>query len=189
MRLQGGVKSIAFGGRPTSDTIQAIGGVKGANNYPFSYIYELASLVLDTATPEQMENLTAVSAYSELPQNRSTDNSLNVRDNILPDNLEDGVPAQYVYEAADCRLFYEPDMISDVRAIWKKAADAAWGDAKCVAGGLSQGNQTSVERKRRSEERKLRARSEANVPIEKRGLRSTKLTRPLSPEHGRKVPT
>lgn len=38
-----------------------------------------------------------------------------------------GIPAQFVYEAADCRLFYEPKMTTNVTAIWKKVADAAWG--------------------------------------------------------------
>lgn len=31
MRQQGGVKTIALGGRPNKDIIQAVGGVKGTN--------------------------------------------------------------------------------------------------------------------------------------------------------------
>jgi hypothetical protein len=50
MRLQGGVKSIAYGGRPNSDSstpiIQGVGGVKGANNYPYGYIVSLATAAL-----------------------------------------------------------------------------------------------------------------------------------------------
>jgi hypothetical protein len=50
MRLQGGVKSIAYGGRPSTDSstpiIQAVGGVKGANNYPYGYIVSLATAAL-----------------------------------------------------------------------------------------------------------------------------------------------
>jgi hypothetical protein len=122
MRLKAGVKSIAFGGRPNTDQIQAIRGAKGANNYPYSYIKQLASVPLGNASPGQLANWTALTAYTELPSNRSTDNSLNVRDNILTPNLEDGIPAQYIYEPADCRLFYEPSMITDATAVWKKAA-------------------------------------------------------------------
>jgi hypothetical protein len=188
MRLQAGVKSIAFGGRPNTDTIQAIGGVKGANNYPYNYIMTLASVPLGEATPDQKANWTSLTAYTELPTNRSTDNSLNVRDNILRPNLEDGIPAQFVYEAADCRLFYEPSMISDAQAIWKKAADVAWGGKSCIAGEIS-GNETMAMRKRKSEEMKVRALREGRQTLDKRWLKSAQMRRkPKSPVHGQKVP-
>lgn len=68
--------------------------------------------------------------------NRSTDTSLNVRDNILRDHLSDGLPAQFVYEATDCRLFYTPLSIIDPEEQWRQAAEAAWGRGGCVAGSL-----------------------------------------------------
>ena len=34
MRRQGGVKTIALGGRPNKDIIQAVGGVKGTSDFP-----------------------------------------------------------------------------------------------------------------------------------------------------------
>lgn len=68
--------------------------------------------------------------------NRSTGTSINVRDNILRDHLGDGVPAQFVYEATDCRLFYTPLSIVDPVEQWRLAAEAAWGDGSCVAGSL-----------------------------------------------------
>jgi hypothetical protein len=171
-----------MGGRPNTIPIQAIGGTKGANNYGYSYILQLAGIALQNARSEQFQNLTALTAYTSLPQNRSTDTSLNVRDNILRDHLSDGLPAQFVYEEADCRLFYEPEMITDVRAIWKKAADVAWGGGKCVAGGLSRKNETMSERKRKSEEVKIRARSEEKVPLMRRDLKSLWDRKPLNPE-------
>lgn len=72
--------------------------------------------------------------------NRSTASSINVRDNILPDRLDDGLPAQFVYEPADCRLFYTPLSIIDPVEQWRQAAEAAWGSGGCVAGGLDGGN-------------------------------------------------
>jgi len=66
--------------------------------------------------------------------NRSTATAINFRDQILPGNVNDGLPAQFVYEAADCRLFYTPPMITDATAIWKNAADAAWNGVDCVSG-------------------------------------------------------
>jgi len=186
MHRQAGVKTIAFGGRPNRDPIQAIGGTKGTNNYPFGYIQALAKVALGTGTQEQIANWTSVTAYSNLPLNRSTDTSINVRDNILRDNLDDGIPAQFLYEEADCRLFYEPAMLKDPRAIWKKAASAAWGGAKCVAGNLPQKRETQFERRRKSEARKIRARAEKRAPAMKAVDFVAK--GPKSPIHGKKVP-
>lgn len=125
MRTQRGAKSIAMGGRPNASPIQGISGTKGANHYGFSYVYQLAQVALGEGTTSDVSNWTSVTAYSDLPMNRSVDASLNVRDQILASNLNDGIPAQFISEPADCRLFYEPSMTVDVRAIWRKAADAA----------------------------------------------------------------
>ncbi|PVH89189.1 hypothetical protein DL98DRAFT_614302 [Cadophora sp. DSE1049] len=130
MRVQAGVKSIAMGGRPNTSPIQGVGGTRGANNYQYEYIRLLSTVALETATAEEQANWTKTIKYTDLPQNRSTDCSVNVRDNILRSHIEDGTPAQFLYEPADCRLFYEPAMISDVTSIWKRAADAAWGGRK-----------------------------------------------------------
>ncbi|KAE8146592.1 hypothetical protein BDV25DRAFT_162185 [Aspergillus avenaceus] len=136
LRIQAGVKSIAIGGRPSTGSMQGIGGVKGANNFAFDYIHSLAQLAYGSGTSEQQQsdNWTSLAELSLLPSNRSTDTSINVRDNILSDNLADGLPSQFVYEPADCRLFYEPEMVVDVTAMWEAAADAAWGPKECVHG-------------------------------------------------------
>lgn len=52
----------------------------------------------------------------------------------MPANLNDGLPAQFVIEEADCRLYYTLDMVNDVTALWKAAAAAAFNGASCVAG-------------------------------------------------------
>lgn len=146
MRTQGGVKSIAFGGRPstngTTPIIQAVGGVRGTNNYGYSFITYLANaaLELDISTAAQTALITPLT--NMLPYERSTDTSLNVRDNILPSNLEDGTPSQFIYEPADCRLFYTPAMMANVTAIWEAAALATWGGGKCNAGGFATSNTT-----------------------------------------------
>ncbi|KAE8354716.1 hypothetical protein BDV28DRAFT_155975 [Aspergillus coremiiformis] len=139
MRLQAGVKSVAIGGRPSTDPMQGIGGIKGSNNFDFDYLYSLAQLAINASTPDQEPpvNLTALTQLTNLPIRRSLDNSINVRDNILRDNLAEGLPSQFVYEKADCRLFYEPEMVVDVTAMWEAAADAAWGSKECVNGHLN----------------------------------------------------
>src|SRR4030095_609151 len=44
-------------------------------------------------------------------------------------------PLEFLYEAADCKLFYTADMIKNVRLVWETAVDARWSNYKgCVAG-------------------------------------------------------
>lgn len=189
MRVQAGVKSIAYGGRPNNNPIQAVGGTKGANNYPYNFIMTLASVPLNDATPSQLANWTSLRAYTDLAQNRSSDNSLNVRDQILRSNLGDGMPAQFIYEEADCRAFWEPNMISDVKAIWRRAADIAWGGSKCVAGnGLGAGELLTA-RHRKSQELKVKSKRDTRIPFHKTWLKTVAWdTQPRSPIHGQKVP-
>ena len=172
MRTQAGVKSIAMGGRPQPGPIQGVGGIKGAQILAWSDIFQYANTALKTASAAQAAILRRLTSY---PINRASSSGINVRDNILPDNLDDGLPAQFVREETDCRLFYTQEMITDVTALWKAAASAAFNGAKCVAGGISKRNvgidsgKENVE-KRRSQtptvKKPLRKRSSKKVPAE-----------------------
>ena len=170
MRTQGNVKSITFGGRPQAQTpIQNYGGIKGANNYAFSYINSLASFALDVASAvSPSTDTTPLQAFNTYALGRASDTSINVRDNILPDNVNDGTPAQYIYEESDCRLFYTPEMINDVTAIWNAAANAAFRGAECAYGGISSTNASSTPR--RSSSSRIRGTSRQQHPIAKRSL-------------------
>lgn len=77
----------------------------------------------------------------------NTDTSINVRDNILRQNLHDGTPAQFIYEPANCRLFYTPAMMGNVTALWEAAAEAAWGGGSCVAGNIGAGSNSTLSRR------------------------------------------
>jgi len=150
MTEQAGVKTIAIGGRPRDGPMQAIGGVKGANNYAFSFINEL---VRDTykLAPDQSGffNSTSLQSYVDpetyqIPFVRATTYSgeANVRDGIREGD-ESQTPLQFVYEAADCRLWYTAEMTVDVTAIWEKVVDVTWNGDSCVVGGLSEQPQSS----------------------------------------------
>jgi hypothetical protein len=155
MRNLGGVKSIMLGGRPTNQPIQAIGGVKGAQSLGFDSIFSIAQPFLSTTisstapgidnTPLTEPQSSALKQLSELPMKRSLDNGINFSDQILKGNLQDGVPAQFVRENADCRVFYTPSMVvtggagQGVEAMWEAAADVAWRGKACVVGGISNG--------------------------------------------------
>jgi len=68
--------------------------------------------------------------------------------------VADGLPAQYVVENADCKLFWTTEMLEDVSEVWKAAARAAFNGAECVAGGIereSGGSSSSSETKVKTE--------------------------------------
>jgi hypothetical protein len=137
---QAGVKTIAMGGRSNKDPIQAIGGVKGVNNFAWSYIQSQVQYAL--RFDKSLSNTILRKDYSsDLPILRATSYGVNNRDG-LRQNDTSGIALQFVYEEADCRLFYTPEMTVDIIALWKAVADAKWGNSgKCVKGSTSTGSQ------------------------------------------------
>ncbi|CCU83217.1 peptidase S41 family protein [Blumeria hordei DH14] len=133
MRMQAGVKSIAMGGRPKAGLIQGIGGVKGALVFSLKTIYDYAQSALPDATAAQADILKKLTS---LPLQRTLGGYLNVRDYIYSDHLDDGLPAQYIREESDCRLFYTVKMITDIKALWIAAANAAFNGKDCAYGSL-----------------------------------------------------
>lgn len=170
LRIQGGVKSVAMGGRPRPGRIQGVGGVKGAQVLQYASIRYYAQGYLQNAQNDAQRK--ELSRFTDLPILRSTSAAVNVRDQILRGNVRDGVPAQFVKEEADCRLYWTPGMLKDAREVWKVVAGVAWKGAKCNAGTLSgrygkEGDSverrtssgTTVKRERRSESVRRRFKS------------------------------
>lgn len=135
LRQQGGVKSIAFGGRPTRDAMQGVGGVKGSQILSYSGIlsYVNDGKNLGTDKSDQAE----FAKYNDLANNRTYAAGINVRDAILRGHFQDGTPGQFVYEAADCRKYWTKEMLTDSSAVWKAAADSAFRGASCVNGAIT----------------------------------------------------
>lgn len=138
LRLQGGVKSIAMGGRPQEGPIQGVGGVKGAQVLDWSNVLAFNQWALenggDNITDAQKATL---NRYDEVAINRSSASALNGRDQILRDNVDDGLPAQFVAEETDCRLYWTLPMITDITALWKAVADSAFNGADCAYGTIA----------------------------------------------------
>ncbi|CAN9326612.1 unnamed protein product [Alternaria alternata] len=142
MRQRAGVKYISLGGRPREGITQAVGGVKGTNNFPWNYIQSLAQYTVEElSTPEEGAQLNTTELgeyYDNTVFYRSSNNAINVnfRDGIR-DGDETNTPLQFVYEPSDCRILYTKAMTVDVTAIWKAVADSTWGGVShCVAGDL-----------------------------------------------------
>lgn len=58
--------------------------------------------------------------------------NLNLRNEYDPDDGE--TPLQFVYEAAECRLFYTFENYLQQQTVWQAAAKAMFGDFGCVDG-------------------------------------------------------
>ncbi|KAF9629447.1 Peptidase S41 [Lasiodiplodia theobromae] len=174
-----GVKYVAMGGRSPSSSsstpiTQAIGGVKGTNNWPWDYIQYNVGLAYSYANTTEQDyfDTTSLADYNDqLPFLRAaagTAYNVNFRDGIKKDDFEERTPTQFVYEPADCRVYWTREMTVDVTAAWKAVADSAWGygESKCVAGGLGapQGNATY------GAERRTRRSSSSLSQVRKREL-------------------
>jgi len=136
MRQQAGVKFVMLGGRPTTDVVQAVGGVKGTNSQDWSYILSAVEYPFLISHYHDFEYYsgTALGNYSDLPLYRGTAFVVNARDGYREGD-KTNTPLQFVYEPADCRIYYTPAMTVDIRAMWKSVADSAFnGIDRCVGG-------------------------------------------------------
>jgi hypothetical protein len=66
---------------------------------------------------------------------------INLRDSLRR-NDDSQTPLEFVYEAADCRMWFTAAMVHDVRVLWKAVVDTTWKKQECVQG--STGDQSSV---------------------------------------------
>ncbi|KAH7076161.1 hypothetical protein FB567DRAFT_583283 [Paraphoma chrysanthemicola] len=55
---------------------------------------------------------------------------------------ETETPLEFVYEAADCRLFYTRESYLNPVVLWTQAIEAKWGNGSCVPG--STGDKTAI---------------------------------------------
>lgn len=146
MKEQGRVESIAIGGLPVNAPMQAIGGTKGSMTLTFTNIQQLAQQSFQLAAVQsekmaEMLNSTIINtlAYPQQLLNRVAYNGAAAAAQVnAADNLRNGdaseTPLEFVYEAADCKVFYTAEMVGNVEETWKAAATAQWGKGGCVPG-------------------------------------------------------
>ncbi|ORY07131.1 hypothetical protein BCR34DRAFT_28177 [Clohesyomyces aquaticus] len=153
MKTQGSVQQVVIGGKPTTGPMQGVAGSKGAQVYTFTDVSNEATIAYKNL-PSYQEALNKTelgalvysfrplmrTAYQESGQSMSV---INLRDNMRINDTSN-IPLEFIYEAADCRLFYTDAMIRDVTNVWKKAVDARWGDAKSVCVEGSTGHKSSL---------------------------------------------
>lgn len=138
-----GVRTIVFGGRPKKAPMQSVGGVKGGQslqiNYINGYIQQAEQLIARSMnssspllTPDQWRAFNASSP--SLAPSLAWGGSVNLRNEYDPDDNQ--TPLQFVYEAAECRLFYTVENYLELESTWGAAAKAMFGDGECVEGSM-----------------------------------------------------
>jgi hypothetical protein len=155
LRQEASVRTISLGGRPSLHPMQSVGGTKGTTAYQWDAIFQEIhdSFLISNQTLRSALNQTAMAQYSLLPIARSAFAQVNLRDGIRR-NDDGQTPYQFLYEPAECRIFYTKQMVLDQSVVWKTVADTVWGEGNaCIAGDNSfsykQGNLTAESEERR----------------------------------------
>lgn len=170
MGEQGHVQTIAVGGRPRNAPMQGIGGTKGAQLLTFDSIIrhmrtteEITRLMYGPQSARGLVQTTAVGKLLNTSQlylrsaHSNPDERLNGAVNSL-DNLRQGdrsnTPLEFVYEAADCRLFYTKESFFNPVRLWEMAAAVKWGNGDgdgdrivaCIDGSMGHATAVGVKR-------------------------------------------
>ncbi|ETR98262.1 hypothetical protein M419DRAFT_46701, partial [Trichoderma reesei RUT C-30] len=137
-----GVRVVTTGGRPQAGPMQSIGGVKGSQVLAFNTIstyFNNAQVLVQNATDNKKplftdKEMSVFSPYipvalEDMPL-RLTTASVNFRNAFSP--FDDQTPTHFVYQAADCRLFYTAETLIKPETLWVNAANSIWGDGDCV---------------------------------------------------------
>lgn len=133
MHHEAGVRTVVAEGRPNYGPMQSPAGTRGALVY--------SSLDEDINLAIRMNQ----SLQGQLP-NRTLDFSLsfisvNLRDQVREQDRE-RTPLQFLYEPADCRIFYTSQTWYNFTNLWNYAADAIWRNpALCVLNSTSSSGQ------------------------------------------------
>ncbi|KAJ5166173.1 Interphotoreceptor retinol-binding [Penicillium canariense] len=136
-----GVRTIAFGGRPTESAMQGVGGVKGGQSlgigYINGYIYQANQLIQNTSgTSSPLLTPAEWKAFNDsspsMDPSFAWSGNVNLRNEYDPD--DDQTPLQFVYEAAECRRFYTIENYLQQETVWQAAAKSMFGEAGCVKG-------------------------------------------------------
>ncbi|KAG9233314.1 hypothetical protein BJ875DRAFT_496766 [Amylocarpus encephaloides] len=144
---QAGVKTIVVGGRPLDAPMQAIGGTKGSQVETFQSLTSSLSILhlklpnISKYIPEALvpwlEILLPGTSGLPLGDPENLKNySLNFRDNIADGDTAE-IPLQFIFEPADCRIFYTPQTVFDPLSLWEHVHDVAWKGAQCAWGGMN----------------------------------------------------
>lgn len=141
MKSHADVRSVVVGGVPQYGPMQAVSGTRGSNTLTVPSIDSIVQQILNLYFEEEdgflalmeSEGLT-VADLNLLPTPLARapwavrNGAVNTLDIVRPESDDPGVPYQFAYEAAHCRLFYTAPMVRDISELWRVAAKYANGD-------------------------------------------------------------
>ncbi|KAF2662339.1 hypothetical protein K491DRAFT_287888 [Lophiostoma macrostomum CBS 122681] len=140
LKVIAGVQSVAVGGRPRTGPLQAVTGTKGGEVIPINAVLEYAATIVETAEQLDLQHILNNTRIEELASVsqlmvRAGNGASRVQ---IQDQLRKGdrsmTPLQYIYEAADCRVFYTSESWREPEAAWRQAWDAFVHRDRCVEG-------------------------------------------------------
>ena len=126
MHHEAGVKSVVIGGLPQTGPMQIASGSRGAQ------LYTDVNIDDDISVAEYFNSTTSNNLPDREEDVLITFIGVNLRDQIRKD--QEDVPVQFLYDAADCRIFYTADTWSDYSSLWTYAVNAISNPNLCVAG-------------------------------------------------------
>lgn len=126
MHHDAGVKSVVVGGLPQNGPMQTASGTRGVQ------LYTAQNIDNDIALAEYF-NATTSNYFPD----RTVDVyipylNVNLRDQIRKD--QEDVPLQFLYDAADCRIFFTFETWSNYSSLWTNAVNAISDPKLCVPG-------------------------------------------------------
>ncbi|KAI0127666.1 peptidase S41 family protein [Xylariales sp. AK1849] len=132
MTHQAGARTVVVGGQPQTGPMQAASGTRGARAYD-AYSLDLdfdSAIAYDPSTQSQLPSRDDTGMYVGQA-------GFNLRDQVRTAGNPAGPPLQFVYLAADCRIFWTLDSVLNMTALWHDAAAAMFDDpSRCVANSI-----------------------------------------------------
>ncbi|PBP20352.1 peptidase S41 family protein [Diplocarpon rosae] len=150
MILQMKVKTTVIGGRPQTGVMQSIAGVEGAQVFPLDAISQAAAASIVLAPAGRQAELragelgTLADGYAlRRLSSASNPGAINAKNAFSATDAQ--TPLQFLYQPANCRIFFTAQMLSSPELTWKRTVDATWTDPNkfCVEGSVVAMNQNS----------------------------------------------
>ncbi|KAK3323334.1 peptidase S41 family protein [Cercophora scortea] len=148
MILQLNIKTTVIGGRPQTGPMQSVAGVEGAQVFYFEEMMAAASAVM---TLDPSSNVTG-SDLALMGEGYALSRAANplrpgaVNGKNAFSRMDATTPLQFLYQPANCRIFYTREMIYGPTEVWKRTVDATWTDPGkfCVEGSRVAMNMSAV---------------------------------------------
>ncbi|KAI1460941.1 hypothetical protein F4805DRAFT_478030 [Annulohypoxylon moriforme] len=144
MIFQMDIKTVSVGGRPQIGPMQSIGGTEGSQVLEFSEISQISAIAIGAVPDPQQSQQLKTSELGVLAQgyavkralSATSPGSVNFKNAFAPSDA--ATPLQFLYEPANCRFFYTPEMVTSAELTWRYAVNATWGDPAtyCVEGSM-----------------------------------------------------